>query len=94
MATFLIYALLEPDSDNARYVGQTAQPLQLRLDDHLRVRGASARADWIRSLIARDLAPRIVQLDQVTGTRPDAYALETAWIRKLRANGHSLLNVP
>lgn len=94
MPKFTIYALLEPDSEEPRYVGQTAIPLAIRLDQHLRKGGHSLRADWIRSLIARETKPRIELLEEITGTRHDAYSRETAWIRKLRAKGHDLLNVP
>lgn len=94
MATFRIYALTEPDGVTARYVGQTADHLMPRLDDHLRVRGHSARAEWIRSVLAVGQRPEIVLLAEVTGTRRDAYRAETAWIQRLRAEGHSLVNVP
>jgi hypothetical protein len=94
MATYRIYALVEPDTETVRYVGQTADHLHQRRADHLRVRGTSARANWLRSLIAQGTRPRIVLLEEVTGTRRNAYAAETQWIRKLRAEGHPLVNVP
>lgn len=93
--TFQIYVLTSPiDEQVARYVGQTTAPLHERLADHLRIRGASARADWLRSLASRGQRPQIVQLEVVRGTRHDAYTAETRWIKRLRSEGHHLLNVP
>jgi hypothetical protein len=96
MTTYRIYALTEPDDETTmRYVGQTADHLIPRLTDHLRVNGKrSARADWVRSLVAQGTKPGIVLLEEIRGTRRDAYARETQWIRKLRAEGHHLVNVP
>lgn len=91
--TYRIYALND-QTGAPRYVGQTAAPLALRLADHLRVRGHSARANWIREMLDSGHEIGVVQLEEVHGTRRDAYAAETRWIRQLRAMGHSLLNVP
>lgn len=91
--TFRVYALTDPDGA-PRYVGQTAHPLGIRLASHLRVRGHSGRADWIRSLLASDREPGIALLEEITGTRGDAYTREAFWIRNLRNRGHNLLNVP
>lgn len=41
---FRIYALLEPDVRVARYVGQTADTLEHRLDDQVRRPGRTAKA--------------------------------------------------
>lgn len=90
---FRIYALTEPGGA-PRYVGQTTQPLGIRLADHVRVRGSSGRAKWIRSLVAADQEPGIVLLEEIDGTRRDAYERESHWIKDLRAHGHNLLNVP
>lgn len=90
---FRIYALIEPDG-TPRYVGQTDGPLASRLRGHLRARGRSARAEWLRSLIANGQQPGITQLEEIDGARRDAYRRETEWIRRLRADGHPLVNYP
>lgn len=96
MGTYRIYALTEPDDEaTKRYVGQTADHLTPRLAGHLRLSGKrSGRADWIRSVVERGTKPGIVLLEEIRGTRRDAYARETQWIQRLRAEGHQLLNVP
>ena len=91
---FRIYALLTPDRKSARYVGQTADTLQNRLEDHLRRPGRSQKGDWIRAMRARGASPQIVLLEEVLGYRQEAYERETYWIRRLRAQGHVLTNVP
>lgn len=91
--TFRIYALTEPDGITPRYVGQTAAVLMDRLRDHLRAHGTSARTDWLRSILAAHQEPGTL-LEEVIGNRHDAYARETHWIKRLRAEGQHLLNVP
>ncbi|GAA1491476.1 GIY-YIG nuclease family protein [Brachybacterium sacelli] len=91
---FRIYALLTPDRLTAHYVGQTADALHRRLEDHLRRPGHSKKADWIRAVRESGDAPQIVLLEEFTGYRQQAYERETYWIRRLRAQGHPLKNVP
>lgn len=92
--TLRIYALLEPDGQTARYVGQTADYLNKRLDDHLRRPGKTRKGAWIQSLLNAGEQPQIVLLETFTGWRRQAYERETHWIKKLRTEGHPLLNVP
>jgi hypothetical protein len=92
MKTYRVYALTEPDGQTVRYIGQTAAPLHQQLHDHLQVRGHSDRATWIRTVLDRGELPHILLIEQVDGTKRDARRRADHWIRKLRAEGHSLVN--
>ena len=88
---FTIYALIDPDRGCPRYVGQTADTLQNRLQDHLRP-NRSKRSEWIQALLADGKIPLIRELAIVAGSRKHAYEAESLWIRQLRAGGEDLLN--
>lgn len=91
--TYRIYALTGPDHQ-PRYVGQTADTLANRLADHIRRPGHTAKGEWVRSLLDAGQEPQIIQLEEFSGWRRQAYQRETHWIRHLRSTGNSLLNVP
>lgn len=90
--TYRVYALIDPHTRRAHYVGQTAAMLGIRLDGHLRKPGATAKGDWIRALREQERDPQIVLLEEFEGYRRDAYERETRWITRLRAEGHPLTN--
>ncbi|MGQ7312309.1 GIY-YIG nuclease family protein [Microbacterium arabinogalactanolyticum] len=88
-----MYALIDPRSRQARYVGQTANTLYLRLQDHLRrSQDRTGKARWLRELLAAGEEPQIVLLEEFTGNRQPAYAAESQWVQRLRSEGHPLLN--
>jgi hypothetical protein len=92
MKTIRIYALTEPNGQTIRYIGHTTAQLPDQLHDHLQARGHSSRANWIRTILDRGELPRILLLEQTTGTKREANRRTTHWIRKLRADGHNLVN--
>lgn len=94
--SFRIYALVDPRTNEARYVGQTAETLNKRLMTHCNEahRKSTDKNQWIQELKALDQLPEIRLLEQVQGRRKDAYESETRWIRQLRLDGHRLLNHP
>jgi len=92
--TYRIYALVEPISNRPRYVGQTADTIENRLREHVRKRRATAKGEWVQSLLDANLLPGIVLLEEFVGYRRQAYERETHWIRQLRSEGQQLLNVP
>jgi hypothetical protein len=62
---YVIYGLVDPRDEMVRYVGFTAQSLQVRLTEHLSEsrRGAAGKGAWIRELVSAGLQPRIAQLE-------------------------------
>lgn len=87
-----IYALVDPDTGEARYVGETYYP-RVRLHLHL----ANARREkpkhkgpvaWIRGLLAAGKKPRMVILAYM----PEEHREEDLWILRLLYRGHRLTN--
>ena len=89
---YRIYALVDPSTHVAYYVGQTANTLFLRWRDHLRKPGNTKKGKWVRELRADEREPQIVLLEEFSGYRPQAYERESYWIKRLRSEGHPLLN--
>lgn len=91
----VIYALRCPLSNAVRYIGKTKNP-DLRLYRHM----AAARklhinhhcARWIRTLLARGMAPALEVLF-VVPSDGDWQAEEIKWIANYRAAGHQLTNM-
>lgn len=91
---YRVYALVDPRDGLVYYVGQTANHLYLRLQDHLRRRHGdrTRKAEWLRELLDAGFDPQIVQLEEFTGSRTQAYGRESSWIRTLRGSNHPLTN--
>lgn len=83
-----IYGLVDPVTDDVRYVGKSVDPLS-RFAQHLRDQTATRRGRWIRSLLAQDLRPGLMLLEVVTG---DWQVAERQWIAAYRAAGGDITN--
>lgn len=90
--TYQTYSLVDRSTNVAYYVGQTADTLFRRWRDHLRKPGATKKGEWVRALRADEREPQIVLLEEFSGYRPQAYERESYWIKRLRSEGHALLN--
>lgn len=64
-----IYALIDPRTNEVKYVGQTVQPLYNRLACHVdkarRNKDKTPKAEWIRDVLSSGLRPSIKLLDTV-----------------------------
>ena len=93
-----IYALTDPRTSDARYVGQTydthrryiahihsgnAKPMDMSYED-------SPRAEWLRSLAKEGVRPEMIILAVVP--QSDADEAEQRWIKRLYREGCKLLN--
>lgn len=86
-----IYALLEADGYDIRYMGKTIKSISDRLSRHLSTarRGIKSRVyNWIRAV---ELKVRIVTLEKCLIA--DVDRLEKKWIAYYRSSGANLLNV-
>lgn len=89
-----IYYLVDPVTDEIRYVGRTKNSLKARLNGHLsktRKGEVSHKNSWIRKLLSQELKPRIVEVKKVTGWH-ESYLEEIRIIGKLLKNGFNLTN--
>lgn len=86
-----VYQLIDPRTNEPRYVGATKQTVDVRLRQHILAATSNASHyrlyGWIRELAALSLQPRIEALQE------RAYLpSERKWVRKLLREGRSLLN--
>lgn len=90
--TWTIYALVDPETDQIRYVGFTSCRPGKRLNQHCCTKRDpnTHKSNWIKSLLSRGLRPVIRTLETGVG---DWAACEKKWITQLRAEGHPLTNL-
>jgi len=93
MATYYIYALIDPRDGKAFYVGKTTSP-ENRMSKHRSLSGPTenaAKKARVRELRELGLAPQMQILEKaprrVSGFR------EIYWIRHYLSKGHSLTNI-
>ncbi len=88
---YSIYALIDPTTQAARYIGITSD-IKKRLYNHLREhRVNDAKWLWVQSLVKLGLHPLVKQLETVD-SREQASIREQAWIEHYLASGYDLLN--
>jgi hypothetical protein len=85
-----IYALIDPFTDDVRYVGKSIRPKE-RLTNHCNEQTRTWRTNWIQSVLARGKRPRL-RLLEVLDCDDDWQAAERRWIAGLRAQGANLTN--
>jgi hypothetical protein len=87
-----IYALVDPRTSQIRYVGQTLNHPEIRLDGHLHKKDENkAKRAWIDELRRLSLKPTAVVLEYVPTLR-EAIIVEAEWIRRGKESGWQLLN--
>lgn len=87
-----IYGLVDPRTDQLRYVGKTILPLSQRLKGHLYQATKVRRRHtcvWIRSLVRAGLQPEIFEIETVGENWAEA---EQFWIAYFRMIGADLTN--
>jgi len=85
-----VYALLDPETEEVRYVGFTRFTLEKRLQEHLCDGFKTHRRNWIQSLRRRGLRPTITLLETVV--EEPWQAREQWWIKHCREAGCNLVN--
>ena len=85
-----IYGLIDPDSQQIRYIGKSIRPLQ-RLQNHMNERSNCHRSHWLQNLKARGLMPELVILEEIRGEWPWQEA-ERYWIARAKSLGWPLVN--
>jgi transposase-like protein len=87
-----IYALVDPCTEEIRYVGRTINPLG-RIASHRIAAGAmQGKREWTRELRKRGLSPRMITLDCVDAEVAGASEME--WIGRMLRRGKRLFNQP
>lgn len=87
-----IYVLVDPTTNEPRYVGKTHQGLEKRLKMHMNWPSPQYPVGkWVVDLMSKGLAPEILELEHVIGAVP-ARDHERFWIRNFVFMGADLLN--
>jgi predicted DNA binding CopG/RHH family protein len=86
---FTIYALVDPRTDQVRYVGCTAQPLGQRAKAHLTERGNARKYQWVQELRQANLEPEVQLLEEAEDEPAER---EQYWIALKQAEGCELFN--
>lgn len=89
-----IYALIDPRTGETHYIGQAAQSLELRLQNHINEALSSysktAKATWIKDLCRNRLEPEIHELEVCTVA--EAKLIERATVMEYVERGAPLTN--
>jgi len=87
-----IYMLVDPFTDEIRYVGKAVYPKD-RLKDHLKDTSNTHKVHWIQSVIRKGAVPIMVLLETIEGSADWTWQeAEKRWIAKFRAMGARLVN--
>jgi predicted GIY-YIG superfamily endonuclease len=90
--TYQLYALIDPTTNEVKYIGLTTRPLHRRLESHLAdKRNDNLRQRWVRYLLLQDIKPEITLLNTFT-SKEEATQEETRTISHFRNKGSNLTN--
>tara|TARA_R110000868_G_scaffold76573_3_gene220129 strand:+ start:10312 stop:10968 length:657 start_codon:yes stop_codon:yes gene_type:complete len=88
-----IYKLIDPITNEVRYIGKTKKVLKKRLYEHLTIRNLKPKTHknhWIRSLLSKNLKPKI-ELLEITDEHTWQLS-EQQHIKRFRGSGVNLTN--
>lgn len=85
-----IYGLIDPFTDEIRYIGKSIRPKE-RLRDHCNDHSDCHRTHWIQRVIAHGRRPKLVILQELSES-DDWQQAERDWIAKARESGWPLTN--
>ena len=88
--TNFIYGLVDPESQQVRYIGKSIRPEQ-RLQNHMNEVSNCHRSHWLQSLKKRGLVPDLVIFESVHGEWPWQES-ERYWIARGKKLGWPLTN--
>ena len=89
---YTIYKLVDPISDEVRYIGLTFNSLKQRLKSHCSEKSKSHKSNWISLLKSKGLKPNIYLIEEDISTLENAELREIFYIEKYKNEGHDLTN--
>ena len=90
---YTIYKLIDPISNESRYIGLTFNDLKQRLKSHCSEKSKSHKSNWINQLKSKGLKPLIESIEDDISSYDDVCEREIYWIDKYKSEGHPLTNM-
>lgn len=83
-----IYGIIDPRTNQLRYVGKTKVRLDMRLASHFRITNIDHRGNWFANMRKNNVQPDIFKIEEVENWRE----AERFWIAYFRSIGCKLVN--
>jgi hypothetical protein len=92
MEKYIIYKLIDPITNEIRYIGLTFNSLKQRLKSHFNENAKSHKCAWIDKLKSQGLKPIIESIEENISSYEEACEREIYYINYFKENGHDLTN--
>ena len=89
---YTIYKLIDPLTNEIRYIGLTFNDLKQRLRSHCSENSKSHKSNWIKKLKSEGLKPIIESVEDNISTYEECCEKEIFYIDKFKLDGHPLTN--
>jgi group I intron endonuclease len=90
---YTIYKLIDPNTNQIRYIGLTFNDLKLRLKSHISEPGKSHKIHWIKKLKKQGIRPIIESIEENISTFEEACEREIYYIDYFKSLGCDLTNM-
>jgi group I intron endonuclease len=90
---YTIYKLIDPITNQVRYIGLTFNDLKQRLKSHCAEKSKSHKSSWINQLKLKGMKPLIELIEENISSYEECCEREIYWIEKYKCEGHPLTNM-
>ena len=90
---YTIYKLIDPISNEVRYIGLTFNDLKQRLRSHCSEKSKSHKSNWVQKLKSQGLKPIIEAIEINISSYDEVCEKEIYYIEKYKSDGHPLTNM-
>jgi group I intron endonuclease len=90
---YTIYKLIDPITNEIRYIGLTFNDLKQRLKSHCSEKSKSHKSNWVQSLITQGLKPIIESIEDNILSYDEVCEREIFYINKYKSEGYRLTNM-
>lgn len=90
---YTIYKLIDPITNEVRYIGLTFNSLKQRLKSHLSEKSKSHKSNWIQMLKSKGLKPIIESIECDIATYDECCEKEIYYIDRYISEGYNLTNM-
>ncbi len=89
---YTIYKLIDPTTNQVRYIGLTFNTLKQRLKSHINENSKTHKCFWIKKLKSISANPIIEPIEENISSYEEACLREIFFIEEYKNNGHDLTN--